>query len=145
MVVFLVVIWLLLFGVSHFDPPNPGIPTAIFDHFYPVGRFQPDLANEWNLAALQVAVGVLVLLGLGAGRGGGGERRRRGAGGVADLRRASLEAVMTVAAAVLTRGIECECDQGRADSRTLRTLNTLARPAHKLGLETARVLGSGVG
>jgi hypothetical protein len=69
LVVFLVVIWLLLFGVSHFDaPPNPGIPTAIFDHFYPVGRFQPDLANEWNLAALQAAVGVLVLLGLGVGR-----------------------------------------------------------------------------
>jgi hypothetical protein len=65
----LVVIWLLLFGVSHFDaPPNPGIPTANFDHFYPVGRFQPDLANEWNLAALQAAVGVLVLLGLGVGR-----------------------------------------------------------------------------
>jgi hypothetical protein len=33
---------------------------------------------------------------------------------------------------------------GVAYSRTLRTLNTLARLAHKLGLETARVLGSGV-
>jgi hypothetical protein len=43
------------------------------------------------------------------------------------------------------RGLRRECDQGRADSRTLRTLNTLARPVHKLGLETARVLGSGVG
>ena len=69
LVVFLVVVWLLLFGVSHLDaPPNPGIPPAIFDHFYPVGRFQPVLANEWNLAALEVGLGVLVLLGLGVGR-----------------------------------------------------------------------------
>jgi hypothetical protein len=68
LIVLLILSWLLLFGVSHLDaPPNPGIPPAIFDHFYPVGRLQPDLANEWNGAALEVGLGVLVLLGLGIG------------------------------------------------------------------------------
>jgi hypothetical protein len=65
----LVAIWLIQFAVSHLDAPRDEtlrpIPSAILESIYPIGRFQPDLGNEWNTAAGVVAVALVALLALG--------------------------------------------------------------------------------
>jgi hypothetical protein len=66
LLVFLVVIWLLLFGVAHIgvsvrDPLEGPIPFFV----YYFSQFQPELAHSWEWAAVEVAGGLLIVLGVG--------------------------------------------------------------------------------
>jgi hypothetical protein len=66
--VFLLVIWLIQFGISHLITASSGwkpgdtAPPSILDRLVQFAR----VAHEWDIAALEVGVGIVVLLGLGA-------------------------------------------------------------------------------
>ena len=68
LLVFLVVVWLLLFATAHLITassnwePGDTAPPSLVEHLLLTAR----LAHEWDIAALEVGVGVVVLLGLGA-------------------------------------------------------------------------------
>jgi hypothetical protein len=68
LLVFLVVIWLLLIGIAHLIGASSNwkegdtAPPSLLEHLLQTAR----LAHEWDIAALEVGVGVVVLLGLGA-------------------------------------------------------------------------------
>jgi hypothetical protein len=65
LLVFLVVVWLLMLGVAHVGPiPFHPLETSGPLSELPWNRLQPGLAQSWNLAAVEVGVGVLVLAGL---------------------------------------------------------------------------------
>jgi succinate dehydrogenase hydrophobic anchor subunit len=59
LVVLLVVLWLIYFGVVHaMSPPNSDPAPDYFLQFW-------QLAQQWNVAALQVGLALALLLGLG--------------------------------------------------------------------------------
>jgi hypothetical protein len=66
LLVFLVVIWLLQFGIAHLIGASSGwkpgdtAPPSIVDSLVQFSR----VAHEWNLAALEVGIAVLVILGV---------------------------------------------------------------------------------
>ena len=68
LLVFLVVIWLIQFGIAHLITesstwrPGDTAPPFIVDRLIAFAGAAP----EWNIAALEVGVGVFVLLGFGA-------------------------------------------------------------------------------
>ena len=64
LLVFLVVIWFIQFGVYHTIPLSPRHSQldVVPDYYLQFQR----LVHGWNVAALEVGIGVLVLLGLGA-------------------------------------------------------------------------------
>ena len=68
LLVVLVVIWLIQFGISHLITassswrPGDTAPPSIVDRLVQFAG----ASHEWNIAALEVGVGVVVLLGLGA-------------------------------------------------------------------------------
>jgi hypothetical protein len=68
LLVFLVVIWLIQFGIWHLIGASSGwkpgdtAPPSIVDRLVQFAG----AAHEWDVAALEVGVGVVVLLGLGA-------------------------------------------------------------------------------
>ena len=68
LLVFLVVIWLIQFGIAHLITassswrPGDTAPPSLVESLLQYAR----LAHEWNIAALEVGVGVVMLLGLGA-------------------------------------------------------------------------------
>jgi hypothetical protein len=60
LVVLLVVLWLIYFGIVHaMSPGNHGEPAS--DYFLQFWQ----LVHQWNVAALQLGLGLAVLLGLG--------------------------------------------------------------------------------
>ena len=70
LLVLLVVIWLIQFGIAHLITesstwrPGDTAPPSIVDRLIAFAG----AAHEWDVAALEVGVGVVVLLGLGAAR-----------------------------------------------------------------------------
>ena len=68
LLVFLVVIWLIQFGIAHligassnWKPGDTASPSIVDRLVQFAGA-----AHEWDIAALEVGVGVVMLLGLGA-------------------------------------------------------------------------------
>ena len=64
--VLLVVIWLIQFGIAHMIGASTGwkpgdtAPPSLVEHLLLIAR----LAHEWDIAALEVGIGVVVLLGV---------------------------------------------------------------------------------
>jgi hypothetical protein len=65
LLVFLVIVWLLMFATGHLTSnwkPGDTAPAFLGERLLLLAR----LPHEWNIAALEVGIGVVVLLGLGA-------------------------------------------------------------------------------
>jgi hypothetical protein len=69
LVILLIVIWLLFFAVAHvgpdsYHPVERGLGPPLNE--LPWSRFQPAVAQTWNIAAIEVGVAAAFLLGLTA-------------------------------------------------------------------------------